>query len=154
MDVMGEGEVESIDDRRFRDNGSVNVVRGGVDLVIAGKGIGGGEFRTWENFPENIEVLQEKGPAGLSTREFMGVFDVRQVFKVSDDSNQVRCSLDVLAPLGESEDDCKQFPVIDVVVPLSRKEGTREIGAGMEVTVGISLEQDGSCCEQGGIGHD
>ena len=73
---------------------------------------------------------------------------------VGDNGNRVGHSLNVLAPFGESEDDREQFAVIDVIVSFGGEEGLREISAGVEVTVGISLEQDGSCCEQGGIGRD
>ena len=66
---------------------------------------------------------------------------------VGDNGNRVGRSLNILAPFGESEDDCKQFVVIDVIVSFGREEGSREISAGVEVTVGISLEQYGSCCE-------
>ena len=76
MDVAGKGEIKSIDDRRFRHNSSVSIVRGGIDLVIVGKGISRSEFGTRENLPDNIEVLQKEGPVGLSTREFVGVFDI------------------------------------------------------------------------------
>ena len=55
--------------------------------------------------------------------------------------------MDILAPLRESEDDREQFAVIDVIVSFGGEEGSREISAGVEVTVGISLEQYGSCCE-------
>ena len=73
---------------------------------------------------------------------------------VGDDGNRVGRSLNVLAPFGESEDDREQFAVVYVIVLFGREEGSRDISAGVEVTVGISLEQDGSCGEQGGIGHD
>ena len=55
--------------------------------------------------------------------------------------------MNVLAPFGKSKNYHKQFSVIDVIVPFGREEGAREIGARVEVTVGVSLEQDGSCCE-------
>ena len=50
-------------------------------------------------------------------------------------------------PFSKSKNNHKQFSVIDVIVPFGREEGAREIGAGVEVTVGTSLEQDGSRCE-------
>ena len=59
---------------------------------------------------------------------------------VGDDGNRVECSLNVLAPFSESEDDCEQFAVIDVIVSFCGEEGSREISAGVKVTVGISLE--------------
>ena len=55
--MTGKGEIKSIDNHRFRDNSGVGIVGGGVDLIIAGKGVSRSEFGTRENFPDNIEVL-------------------------------------------------------------------------------------------------
>ena len=55
--MVGEGEVKIIDNCRFWDNSGVIIVGGGVDLVIAGEGVGVSKFGTWENFPDNIKVL-------------------------------------------------------------------------------------------------
>ena len=55
--MAGKGEIKSIDNCRFWDNNGVINVGGGVDLVVAGKGIGRGKLGTWENFPDNIKVL-------------------------------------------------------------------------------------------------
>ena len=52
-----EGEVESIDNNRFRDNGGVDIIRGGANRVMAGEGIHGGHFSTREDFPDNVKVL-------------------------------------------------------------------------------------------------
>ena len=74
--MAGESEIESIDDCRIRDNGGISIVGGGVNLVIAGKSVGGSKFGARENLPDNIEVLEEERPAGLSTREFTRVLDI------------------------------------------------------------------------------
>ena len=58
---------------------------------------------------------------------------------VGDDGNRVGRSLNVLMPFGESENDCKEFSVTDVVVLFSGEEGAREICAGMKVAIGIAL---------------
>ena len=70
----------------------------------------------------------------------MRVFKVRQVLVVGDDGNRMRCTLNVLTPFGEGKDDCKEFSVIDVVVPFSWEESTGEVGARMEIIIGVSLE--------------
>ena len=57
MDVAGKGEIKSVVDCRFWDNGGIGIVGGGVNLVVAGKGVGRGNFGTWENLPDNIKVL-------------------------------------------------------------------------------------------------
>ena len=70
----------------------------------------------------------------------MGVFKVGQVLVVGDDGNRMRCTLNVLASFSKGKDDCKEFSVIDVVVPFSWEESTREVGARMEITIGVGLE--------------
>ena len=55
--MTGKSEVKGIDNCGFRDNSCIGIVGGGVDLVIAGKGVSGSEFSTWENLPNNVEVL-------------------------------------------------------------------------------------------------
>ena len=64
---------------------------------------------------------------------------------IGDDGNGMRCTLNVLSPFSKGKDDRKEFPVVDVVVSFSREESTREVGARVEITIGISLEQDGTC---------
>ena len=75
----------------------------------------------------------------MLAREFAGVFDVRQVFMVGNDGDWMGRSLNILMPFGESEDDYKQFSVIDVIVLFSGKKGAREVGTGMKVAIGITL---------------
>ena len=57
MDVTGKGEIQSIDNHGFWDNSGISIVREGVDLVVSGKGVSGSEFGTWENLPNDIEVV-------------------------------------------------------------------------------------------------
>ena len=58
---------------------------------------------------------------------------------VSDYGNGVGHSLNILTPLSKGENDGKKFPVIDIIVLFSGKEGVREICTGMEVAIGIAL---------------
>ena len=73
-------------------------------------------------------------------RKFAGVFEVGQVLVISDDGDWMGGTLNVLSPFGESKDDCEEFPVIDIVVSVGRKESMREVCARVEITIGISLE--------------
>ena len=59
---------------------------------------------------------------------------------IGDDSNRVRCTLNILPPLREGKDDREEFPIVDVVVSFSREESTREVGAGVEISIGVALE--------------
>ena len=72
--MVGEGEVEGINYGGFRDDRGVVIIKRSVDLVVARESVGGSEFSTRENFSDDVEVLQEKRPLGLSTREFAGIF--------------------------------------------------------------------------------
>ena len=57
LNVAGECKIEGINHGGFRDDGGVVIVEGSVDLVVAGEGIGGGEFGTRKNSPDDVEVL-------------------------------------------------------------------------------------------------
>ena len=58
---------------------------------------------------------------------------------VHNDSDRMGCSLNILSPLSKSEDDCKELMIIDVIILFGWEE-RREVGTGMEITIGISLE--------------
>ena len=73
---------------------------------------------------------------------------------VGNDSNRVGRTLNILPPFGEGKDYCKEFPVVDVVISFGREESTREVGAGVEISIGIALEQDGARSKQGSVSHD
>ena len=66
--MTSEGKVECLDDYWLRNDGSVDIIGGGVNGIATGEGVGGGHLGTRENFPYDIEVLEEEGPSGLSTR--------------------------------------------------------------------------------------
>ena len=48
--------------------------------------------------------------------------------------------VEIVSPRLQSMDDREELPVIDVVIPLHKDEQLREIGAGVPVTVQVSLE--------------
>ena len=75
----------------------------------------------------------------MLAREFAGIIDIGQVLVVGDDGNGVGRSLNILTPFSKGKDDCKEFSVIDVIIPFGRKEGVGEIGARVEITIGIVL---------------
>ena len=74
------------------------------------------------------------------TGEFTGIFEVGQVLVIGDEGDRMGCTLNVLSPLSEGKDDRKEFPVVDVVVSFGGKESSREVSAGVEISIGISLE--------------
>ena len=73
---------------------------------------------------------------------------------ISNDRDGKRSSLEVVFPLGESKDDCKQFSVINVIVLFGKGEHFGEVGTGMKVAVDILLHKNSSCCKERGVGHE
>ena len=55
--MTGKGEIKSVDNHGFRDNSGIGIIGGGVNVVVAGKGVSRSELGTWENFPNDIKVL-------------------------------------------------------------------------------------------------
>ena len=55
--MAGEGKVEGVDYGGCRDDRGVVIVKRSVDLVVARESVGGSEFSTRENFPNDVEVL-------------------------------------------------------------------------------------------------
>ena len=57
-----------MDNYRVGNDRSIDIVKGSVNEVATGEGVGGGHPGTREDFPDDIKVLEEEGPAGLSSR--------------------------------------------------------------------------------------
>ena len=52
-----------------------------------------------------VKILEEHHPAGLTTREFLGLMEVSQVFVISEQSDRMSCSLQIMMPVFESVND-------------------------------------------------
>ena len=63
-------------------------------------------------------------------------------------------SSEIVSPLFQGLDDCEELSIIDVIIPLSRREGGGMIGTGVEVSIGVLLHEYSSRGSKGGIGHD
>ena len=59
-----------------------------------------------------------------------------------------------MMPGMETADDGKKFLAIDVIIVLGRGEQLGEVGAGVPVSIGVSLQEDTSGGVLGGIGGD
>ena len=59
-----------------------------------------------------------------------------------------------MSPLFQGLDDCKELPIVDVIILLRRREGGGMISTGMEVSVGVLLHEYPSRGSKGGISHD
>ena len=52
--------------------------------------------------------------------------------------------MEVMPPRLQSTDDGKKLLIIDVIILFCWDERLREIGAGMPITIGVGLEEDGA----------
>ena len=52
-----------------------------------------------------IKVLEEHHPTGLTTREFLGLTEVSQVFMIGEQSDGMSRSLQIMMPVFESVND-------------------------------------------------
>ena len=109
----------------------VDIIRGSVNEVTTGEGVSRGHLGTRKNPPDDIKVLEEEGPTGLSLRQFARVFYIREILVVGDDGDRMGGSLDILFPFFQCKDYGKEFMIIDVVVPFGRNKCLGEVGAGV-----------------------
>ena len=68
FDVTSKSEIQCLDNYWVGNNRSINIVEGSVNEIAMGEGVGGGHPGTREDFSDDIKVLEEEGPAGLSSR--------------------------------------------------------------------------------------
>ena len=73
FNVLSESEVQGVDDNRFGNNGSIDIIQGSVNEILTREGISGGHLGTREDFPDDIKVLEEEGPASLASRQLVRV---------------------------------------------------------------------------------
>ena len=74
-----------------------------------------------------IDVCEGKQPLGLTAVEVLGLLEVCQVFVVSEDLYRKGGSMEIVSQGFEGVNDGKEFPVIDVIAPLSGDEGLGEV---------------------------
>ena len=106
------------------------------------------------DLPDDIKVLEKERSVSLLPREFVRVLEIGQVLVVGEDRDRVRGPLEILLPFHKSKDDCEEFPVIDIIVPLSQGEGFGEVCTGMKVAGFICLYENCPHSKEGGIGHE
>ena len=90
----------------------------------------------------------------MSSGEILGLFEITHVLVGHDYGYWMFCSCEIIMPFFECLNDRQKFSVVDVVVLFCGGEGCRVIGTGVEISVGIFLHEDSSCCREQGISHD
>ena len=68
--------------------------------------------------------------------------EVHQVLVVGEDLDREWRAMEVMPPGLQGMDDGKELLVIDIIVLLGRDERLGEVGTGMSITIGISLEKN------------
>ena len=91
---------------------------------------------------------------GLAAVERLGLAEISKVLVVGEDLYGEWGTMKIVAPRFQGADDGKEFAVIDIVIPFSGGEGLREVGAGMPVAIGVSLEENGARCVLRGVCGD
>lgn len=89
---------------------------------------------------------------GLVIGEGLRSTEVHQIFVVSEDLNREGRPVEIMLPELKSIDNHEEFVVVDIIVALCWGEGWGEVRAGMSFTIRVSLEEDSSRCELGGVG--
>ena len=133
MNFLSQGEVQHLDNDRFWAYGCLLIVLSGIHVILSQECICWVHFGPRGNLPLQVKVLEKEGPPGLSSGWFLRVFDIREVFVVSDGGDRMHGPLEILAPFFQCQDYHKKFTVIDVIVLLGVGEGAGEVSAGVQV---------------------
>ena len=73
---------------------------------------------------------------------------------ISDNSDWMGGASKVLLPLVQSQDDSKEFSVIDIIVSFGWCEGFGEVSTGVMVSIVICLHKYSSGSKEGGVCHN
>ena len=98
-----------------------------------------------------IEIGKVEKPASLAAIQRLRLSGVCEIFVVSEDLDREGGAMEIVAPCFQGANDGKEFAVVDVVIPFRRGERLREVGARVPVAIGVSLKEDSSRSEFGGI---
>ena len=100
LDMVGEGDVNDIDEERWRKEGnSVIVVVGvGKEVGMAREGVRAGEEFAWDMDHFQVEVCKVDKPMGLSSVEVLGGMEVGEVLMVGEDLDWEGGSMEVVPP--------------------------------------------------------
>ena len=87
----------------------------------------------------------------LATVKVLRLLEVREVFVVGEDLYWVGRAIWIVSPFLQCMDYSQQFPIIDVIVPLSRGQGVGEESTWFSVTIGVFLHEHSTSSILGGI---
>ena len=127
FDAVGEGGVNEIDKKRWREEGDVGVVRVicGEEIRSAGEGIGTGEEFSGDMDHFQVEVGEVDEPACLAAVKHLGLVEIGEILVVGEDLYGKGGTMEIVAPRFQGANDGKELAVIDIVVLLGGGEGLR-----------------------------
>ena len=125
FDALGEGGVNEVDEKGWREEGDVGVVGVvcGEEVGLAGEGIG-----TRKKFAGDMDHFQVKvgevdKPTRLAAVERLGLVEIGKVLVVSEDLYREGGTVEIVAPRLQGANDGKEFSVINIIVSFGRGEG-------------------------------
>ena len=89
---------------------------------MVGEGIRSSKEVAWDMDDFQIKVCEVEQPLCLMTVEVLCLTEVHQVFVISKDLDRKRGSMKIVPPGFQGMDDCKEFPVIDVIISFGRNK--------------------------------
>ena len=114
----------------------------GVEVWVAGEDVRSGEEATWDMDDLEVKVCEVEQPSCLSTVKILCLTEVRQVLVICENLYRERGPVEIVSPGLQGTDDGEEFSVVDVVVAFCWDERLGEVGTGVPVAIGVSLEED------------
>ena len=93
-----------------------------MEVRLAGEGIRSGEEIAWDMDDFEVKISEVEQPLCLVMIEVLCLTEVCQVLVICEDLDGEGRSMKIVSPGFQSTDDCKEFPVVDVVVSFCRDE--------------------------------
>ena len=135
------------------DVGVIGII-GREEVRSAREGVGSGKEFSGDMDHLEVKVGEVNEPACLAAVECLRLAEIGEVLVVSKDLHREGGAMEIVAPGFQGTNDSEEFAVIDVIISFGGGEGLGEIGAGVPISVGISLEKDGAGRVFGGVGGD
>ena len=90
----------------------------------------------------------------MASVKCLGLSEVGEVFVIGEDLYREGGAVEIVAPGFQGANNGEKFPVVNVIISFSGGEGLREVRAGMPITVGVGLKEDGTRRMFGGVHGD
>ena len=116
-----------------------------------GEGVGASKKFSGDMDHFQVEIGKVNEPTCLAMVERLGFLEVGKILVVGEDLYREGGTMEIVAPRFQGANDGKEFAVIDIVVPFGGGEGLQQVGAGVPIAVGVSLEENGARCVFRGV---